>query len=52
MRLPQMRASTKAGLGDESEDAPGWTAAHVETLREIRNSIAALTPRGEGGGTQ
>jgi len=41
--LPHMRRSSAAGLGDEADDAPGWTAAHVEVLREIRNEITTLS---------
>lgn len=46
--LSRMRQSVSAGLGDEAGGAtfssgrPGWTSAHLEVLREIREEIAIL----------
>jgi membrane protein YdbS with pleckstrin-like domain len=40
--LTRLRCSTSTGLGDEATHGPstaGWTAEHVDVLREIRNLI-------------
>jgi membrane protein YdbS with pleckstrin-like domain len=47
--MSRVRSSRRAGLGDERPDAErqpvggaGWTPAHLEVLRAIRDEIAAL----------
>ena len=48
--MSRVRRSRSAGLGDEHETKPGhsaahvtrWTAAHLETLREIRVALSEL----------
>jgi membrane protein YdbS with pleckstrin-like domain len=53
--LARLRESKTAGLGDEPghereapdahETAPGWTGAHVDALREIRDAVRQLATR-------
>jgi ketosteroid isomerase-like protein len=39
--MAKVRQSRAAGLGDEDHrGAPGWTGAHINVLREIRDSMA------------
>jgi membrane protein YdbS with pleckstrin-like domain len=45
--MRKVRSSRRAGLGDETVEraaaaAAGWSPAHVETLRQIRDEITAL----------
>lgn len=51
--MTRVRRSRRAGLGDERPDEPyakgrgaGWTPAHVEVLRAIRDEIGGLRRQG------